>query len=128
MSKKFSLSERFASFRFAWKGIRSLLVEEHNARIHLIATIAVMIAGFVAGLDADEWRWVMLAILLVWLTEAINTAIERLGDAITKDHHPQIGLAKDISAAAVLISSLFSVLIGISIFAPYLIAGGILQQ
>jgi diacylglycerol kinase len=62
-----------------------------------------------------------LAVALVWLSEAFNTAIERLGDAVTDEPHPQIGLAKDVAAAAVMFAVIGAAAIGISVFGPHLI-------
>ncbi|MDQ3143255.1 MAG: diacylglycerol kinase family protein [Pseudomonadota bacterium] len=118
MTKKFKPADRLASFRFAIRGLRTMLVQEHNSRIHLVAAVAVIIAGSALGLDAGEWRWIILAVAMVWLAEAFNTAIERLGDAVSLEHHPQIGIAKDVAAAGVLIASLCASLIGLSIFVP----------
>ena len=64
----------------------------------------------------------MLAIALVWITEALNTAIEQLGDAITTEREPRIGFAKDIAAGAVLVSAITAAAIGALTLAPYLIA------
>jgi len=98
-----------------------MLAQEHNVRIHLAATIAVVIAGAALGLSADEWRWIALAVALVWLAEAFNTALERLGDAISLEHHPQIGIAKDVAAAGVLAASICAALIGLTVFVPHLV-------
>ncbi len=64
----------------------------------------------------------MLAIALVWITEALNTAIEQLGDAITVEREPRIGFAKDIAAGAVLVSAIAAAAIGALTLAPYFIA------
>ena len=69
----------------------------------------------------DEWRWIILAIALVWLAEALNTAIERLADAITIEPNENIGYAKDVAAGAVLAAAIISVVIGLTIFLPRLI-------
>lgn len=121
MSKKFSLAGRFRSFRFAFLGLRYLLSSEHNARLHLLATVAVVSLGSVLRLSFNEWRWLLLAIALVWIAEAFNTALERLGDAVTIEHNPNIGRAKDVAATAVLMASLASALIGLTVFGPHLL-------
>lgn len=64
----------------------------------------------------------MLAIALVWITEALNTAIEQLGDAITTEREPRIGFAKDIAAGAVLVSAIAAAAIGGLTLAPYVSA------
>ena len=73
-------------------------------------------------MSPDEWRWVILAIGLVWLAEAINTAIERLANAITIEPNASIGYAKDVAAGAVLIATIVASAIGLTIFMPHLMA------
>jgi diacylglycerol kinase len=62
----------------------------------------------------------LLAIALVWTTEAINTAIEKIVDFISPDFHPKAGEIKDLAAGAVLIASLFALITGLIIFVPKL--------
>jgi diacylglycerol kinase len=57
----------------------------------------------------------------VWLAEALNTAIERLADAVTLEPNENIGYAKDVAAGAVLAAAIISVVIGLTIFAPHLL-------
>lgn len=121
MSRQFSLADRLRSFRFAYNGLRYLVTSEHNARLHLLATIVVVVLGILTEISLDEWRWLFLAIALVWSAEAFNTALERLGDAVSLEHNPKIGHSKDVAATAVMIASLLSVLIGLTIFGPYLV-------
>lgn len=97
-----------------------MVISENNARIHLLASIVVISTGIYVELSAQEWLWIALAIALVWILEAINTAIEALVDLASPDFHPLAGKAKDIAAAAVLIASIFAVIVGIIIFFPKL--------
>ncbi|WP_294120417.1 diacylglycerol kinase family protein [Sphingomonas sp.] len=121
MSRRFNLTDRLNSFRFALLGLRYLVASEHNARLHLLATIAVIALGLLFGVSADEWRWLILSIALVWLAEAFNTALERLGNAVSLDHDPNIGRAKDVSATAVLIASIAAAAIGLLVFGPHFV-------
>ena len=121
MSKRFNLTDRLNSFRFALLGLRYLVASEHNARLHLLATIAVIALGLLFGVSPDEWRWLILSIALVWLAEAFNTALERLGNAVSLDHDPNIGRAKDVSATAVLIASIAAAAIGLLVFGPHFV-------
>jgi diacylglycerol kinase len=98
--------------------LRYLIASEHNARIHLAATIAVFVAAYVLSVSATNFLFLVLAIGWVWFAEAVNTAVERLADAVTLEHHPDIKVAKDVAASAVLIASIVSVAIGITIFVP----------
>jgi diacylglycerol kinase (ATP) len=108
------------SFRYAWSGLRHFAVTEHNGWIHAAATAAVLAASISFGLSGDEWRWVILAIALVWLAEAFNTAIERLSDAVTIEPNENIGYAKDVAAGAVLSAAIVATVIGSTIFVPRL--------
>jgi diacylglycerol kinase (ATP) len=94
---------------------------ERNGWLLACAAVVVVAASAFVGLSAEEWRWVVLAIALVLLAEAFNTAVERLGDAITIEPHPLIEFAKNIAAGAVLVAAVTAILIGLSIFLPRLI-------
>lgn len=102
---------RLSSLGHAWRGLRMLLRSEANARIHLAATLAVLVAGAALGLNAGEWALLAFAIALVWVAEALNTAIEHLANALHPERHPLIGQAKDIAAAGVLLAAVGAVAI-----------------
>jgi diacylglycerol kinase len=106
------------SFRFAIKGIFQFFRYENNARIHLLATILVIVLGILFKLERYEWLWVSLAVSLVWITEIINISIEKLTDLISPDYNPLAGKAKDLAAAAVLIAAVFALIVGMVIFLP----------
>lgn len=109
------------SFKYAFQGIW-VLMQENNARFHLFATIVVILTGFLVGLSGTEWSVTCIIIGLVWVAEAFNTALEKLCDFVSAEHHPLIGKVKDLSAAAVLIISGVAVIIGIIIFLPKILA------
>jgi diacylglycerol kinase (ATP) len=121
VTRRFRTIDRLASFGFAAKGLRRMLAEEHNARIHLAATLGVVAAAVLFDVSLDEWRWLLLAIALVWSGEAFNTAVERLGDAVSTERNARVGAAKDMAAAAVLVASIAAGLIGLTIFVPHVI-------
>jgi diacylglycerol kinase (ATP) len=115
----FSITKRAKSFMYAFRGIGILIKTQHNTWIHLFATISVIIFAFVFKLSSYEWALIITAFTLVWLAEALNTAVEFIADTITTDHHPLIEKAKDMAAGGVLISAIGAALIGIMIFWPY---------
>lgn len=110
---------RLKSFVYALQGVAFLVRTQPNARLHLLATILVFIAGGYIGLSRAEWLWIVVAIVLVWSAEAFNTALEQLADALHPERHPGIGRAKDVAAAAVLIAALGAAVIGVLVFMPY---------
>ena len=113
---------RIRSFKYAFRGLWVMIVSQHNAWIHAVATIAVVAVSFYFHLTRAEWCWIILAIISVWTAEAFNTAFEFLTDVASQEFHPLAEKAKDVAAGAVLISAIGSVLIGIVIFGPYVIA------
>lgn len=117
-SQKFSIQKRFNSFKFAFNGLKILLKEEHNARIHVFAAFCVLIAGFIFKISAYEWIAILLVIGLVVALEIINSAIENIADFITLEKHDKIKKIKDLSAAAVLINAIVAMIIGSIIFIP----------
>jgi diacylglycerol kinase (ATP) len=113
---------RLASFVYAWRGIVLLIRTQGNARIHLAATIAMIAAGCALDVGRGEWCLLALAAGLVWVTEAVNTALEVLGNRITTERDEQIGRAKDLAAGAVLLSSIAAAVVGGIVFVPRLSA------
>ena len=108
------------SFQFAFQGVWQFFRQENNARFHLLATFIVAVVGFYVGLKRNEWLWITLAVALVWVTESINTAIEKLVDMVSPGYDTRAGAVKDLAAGAVLLAAIASFIIGTLIFWPYL--------
>ncbi len=121
-NSKNGLSKRIQSFGFAFKGICELVKSEPNARIHLIATIAAIAAGFLLKISSTEWCVALIAIALVWAAEAFNTVIERLSDHLFPEYHETARIVKDVSAGAVLISAVAALVCGLIIFLPKILS------
>ncbi len=121
-SQRFSLRARAKSFGFAWAGLRHMVEREHNARIHLGCTLAVIGVSLALGLSREDWRWIVAAIVLVWTAEALNTAIENLCDLVSPGRNERVRIVKDVAAGAVLISAIAAAAIGVLTLWPYLAA------
>ncbi len=119
--EKFSWRKRARSFGYAFEGIRTLLKDEHNSRIHLCAIIAVIAAGAFLGLSPTEWCIVALCCGSVITAEAMNSAIEAIADLVSRERHPLIKKAKDVAAAGVLVSAIAAAAAGLIIFIPKII-------
>ncbi len=117
-NESFSLRKRLNSFRAAANGIRLLIKYEHNARIHLVIFVLVIIFGFLLKISMNQWLAVTFAAGLVLACECLNSAVEYLSDQITTEFSENIKKAKDIAAAGVLIAAAASVAIGLMIFIP----------
>lgn len=120
LSKKTSgyLGKRLSSFAYAASGFRVFLQEEPNGRIHLVATILVVVAGFLFGINLVEWVLVVFAVGLVLTAEIFNTAIENIADFLTTETNDKIKRIKDLAAAGVLVSALTAFVIGVCVFLP----------
>jgi diacylglycerol kinase len=117
---KFSILARLKSFKYAFAGIKHVIVHEHNARVHLAATILIVIAGLYFNLSTYEWIAIIFAITLVWITEMLNTIIEMFVNHLWPSYNPLAGRIKDIAAAVVLVCAIMSVIIAAFIFLPKL--------
>jgi diacylglycerol kinase len=117
-NNKFSLAERIRSFRYAFRGIASLLRDEHNARIHLAILLAVIAAGILLKISLSDWIAILIVSGLVFISECFNTAIENLADLIADQPNEYIRKAKDVAAAGVLLSAVISVAVGLIVFIP----------
>ena len=102
----------------AFNGIKMAFKEEPNFRIHVVATIMVLAAGLYFKLSTTEWLAIVIVIGLVLLTELLNTAIENIADFISPERHEKIKTIKDIAAAAVLISAIVALVVGLLVFVP----------
>lgn len=110
---------RKRSFGYAINGL-SALYRETNARIHALATALVIALGVTLGLKPLEWTLLAIAATVVWVAEALNTALEALSDAAVPEHSPHIAVAKDVAAGAVLLASLGALAVGLLVFGPHL--------
>jgi diacylglycerol kinase len=108
---------RAHSIKYALHGFAALLKQEPNCRIHLAATVVAVIAGFVRHLSQGQWIAIIFAIGIVWITEALNTCIEKLCNIWCDNQlHDEVKVIKDIAAAAVLAAAIVSVIIAIIVF------------
>lgn len=118
MSSQKYLHGRARSFRYAFQGIATLFRTQPNAKIHLIATLLVIGMGFLLEVSLAEWGFLAIAVTGVWVTEAVNTAIEFVVDLASPEYHDLAGKAKDVAAAAVLIAAIGAVVIAVIVFGP----------
>jgi diacylglycerol kinase len=106
------------AFRNAVAGLQYMLGTQRNARIHLAATILVIVTGIWLKLSITNWVLIVIAIGLVWVAEMFNTALECFFDLVEPEENQIVKAGKDTSAAAVLITSLLSAVIGLLVLGP----------
>lgn len=111
-------SKFLRSFVIGFLGLAHAVRSEQNVRIHCVAAVGVVVAGFVFALAAWEWIVVVFCIGLVISAECMNTAVERLADRITLDVDPLIKRAKDCGSAGVLVVAIMAAVVGGVVFVP----------
>lgn len=119
-SEPFSFSSRLRSFSYAINGVLKLVRTEHNAWIHSVATVSVFGLAWQCEVSRLDWVILLLAVSMVWVAEALNTAVEYLANAVSLEFNQHIKHAKDIAAGAVLLAALFAATLGLLVFYPYL--------
>ena len=119
--EKFSIAKRLKSFTYAFNGLRILFREEHNSRIHLFATVCVIVAGVLLKLSILEWVAIAFAVGLVFSGEIFNSSIEDLADVVCPERDNRIKKVKDMAAAAVLVNAIAAATIGLLVFLPKII-------
>ncbi|MFD2926005.1 diacylglycerol kinase family protein [Halobacillus naozhouensis] len=111
---------KLIGLRFALNGLKEVFLTERNFRIHLIVASMACLLGAYLKISWTEWAVLITMISLVLTMEVINSSIERVLDYLAPEHHPLAGIIKDMAAAAVLITAIGSVFVGICIFFPKL--------
>jgi diacylglycerol kinase (ATP) len=114
------LNQFFDSLYTAFKGVVYVVRVERNARLHLIIAIAALVLGVALGVSNAEMAAIFFAIIIVFTSEIVNTALEKTLDLIEPNHNEQVRVVKDIAAGAVLVSAIGAAAIGLAIFTPYL--------
>ncbi|OQY01121.1 MAG: diacylglycerol kinase [Bacteroidetes bacterium 4572_117] len=117
-NRKFSIKTRVKSFKYALNGLRILIRDEHNSRIHLFAAVGAIILAVVLDISNTEWLAIVIVVAMVFSLEIINSAIESLADFVSPHYNKIIKKVKDLSAAAVFVSALTSIVVAVIIFVP----------
>jgi len=118
---KFKAQGFFGTFKNARKGFRLVVRSEMNIRVHLIIAVLVLISAYLMNFSALEYCTLIFAIAFVIISEMLNTAIEFALDSIYHNRYSRmVGMAKDISAGAVMFASFVSLLVGVILFGKHI--------
>ncbi len=109
------------SFHYAAQGIHFAFRRDQNLRFHFFMAVVVIAASLVLSVNPFEMGILGVMILLVMVTEMINSAIEQMVDLITKEHRQEAKIAKDVASGMVLLTALGSIIVGVLIFTPHII-------
>lgn len=112
---------RLRSIKFALKGMWLLLTTEDSIKVQVSTALLITLLGFYLEISSVEWMIQCLAIGLVLVAEALNTAVEKVADFVHPDYHEKIGFIKDIAAGAPAFAALISIIIFLIIYLPKII-------
>lgn len=115
-----SLHKFIKSFGFAFEGLKLAVTLDQNVRFHMLIGSIVFLIALLLRIDRFEFLFIVLSIFFVIITEMMNTAIEEMTNLIIQEHRREARIAKDVAAAAVLLSALFALIVGIIVFLPYI--------
>ncbi|MBI2049338.1 diacylglycerol kinase family protein [Candidatus Roizmanbacteria bacterium] len=110
------------SFKHALEGLKWVLKTQPNFKIHIFLSILSILGGWYFKISYVEFLIILTLIFIGLVIEAINTGIEETIDALNKDWSHEVKIAKDVSAASMLIFALGSTIIAAVIFAPRILA------
>lgn len=106
------------SFYFAFSGLKTALKNEPNLRIHLIAATFALTLGAILKLNSIEWLILAFTIFWVISLELLNTVLEAIVNLVSPEVQSYAKIAKDVSAACVLLAAILSVIVGAILFLP----------
>lgn len=112
---------RLASLKYGIAGLLYLLKREQSIQFATVTTVITLIIGIWLGVNSFYWAILALALGAIWITEALNTAIEAAIDLETSEVHPMAKVGKDVASAASLISSIVFVVVVLLILVPRIV-------
>ncbi|TMF89874.1 MAG: diacylglycerol kinase family protein [Chloroflexi bacterium] len=120
-ARRVDLRRTLYSFRHAGRGFAWALSSQANLRVHFVAAAVVLIAALVLRFSVIEFVALVLCFTVVVAAELFNTTLEVLIDYAWPEHHPMIGRAKDVAAAAVLVAAAGAAIVGVLLFARHIL-------
>lgn len=111
------------SLKYAFEGLSYAFKHHRHFKIELFIAFLVIILSFIFNLSTFEFLFLLSAIILVLISEIFNTLIEETLNFVYKEHHQTIKFIKDLSAGAVLIAVIYSLIVGLLIFLPKIFYG-----
>ena len=116
--KKFSLRARINSATHAWRGLGLAFKDSHNMWAGIVVSALAVYLGFILDISINEWLFLIIAIMLVFITETLNSAMEVDINLTSPQYHPFARDTKDIAAGAVLLSNILAIIVALFIFFP----------
>ncbi len=110
------------SLLHAINGIKTAFKSEKNFRIEIYLGLFTLLLSYVLKVTRIEFSIILICFALVLGSELLNSSIEHIVYLASPEYHDLAKKAKDISAAAVLIISVITLIIGLIISVPKIMA------
>ena len=107
-------------FRDAFRGVRCGVSGQSSFLVHGVVTVLVLIAGAVLRVSLTEWCFLTICITIVLAAEMFNSALELLAETVDQQQNSVLGTALDVASGAVLVTVIGAVIVGVTVFVPYL--------
>jgi diacylglycerol kinase len=111
----------FGSFYHAGRGVKDAVKQEPNLKIHIIFALLAVVGAFILHFSYIEFAIIVLTIAMVFVLELINTTLETVVDIVSPEIQEKARIAKDVSAAGVLLAAIASIIIVALLFLPKII-------
>jgi len=108
------------SFRYAFRGLWYVLRTQRNVRVHLGIAACVVIVGIWLKVSLSQWAILVLTVGSVLVSEVLNTVAETLVDLVSPGYHPLARVVKDVTAGAVMLTTIVSMIVGLLVLGPSL--------
>ena len=115
------LRKKLENIRYTYRALARMWREERSFRIQTWSTVPFLALAAFLRISALEWALILFGCFMLVALEFVNTAFERLGDAVTNQHNPLVGNAKELASAAVFVSGLGLAVILAVVLIPRLI-------
>lgn len=109
----------YKSLLYSIKGVFWMLKSERNFQLEVLALIVNLFLIVYFKLNSTDAALIILVCFLVLITEALNTAVEKICDFVEPNFNKKIGLIKDIAAGAVILATFLSIIVGILVYSNY---------
>lgn len=110
------------SFEYAFEGLRTALKQEPNFRIHIVMAVFALSMGVILKLSTIEWLLLAFTIFYVLTLELLNSVMEAFVNLVSPEYKHFAKVAKDVSAACVLLAAFLSVIVGFVLFLPKILS------
>ena len=114
--------DRASSLGYALAGWLYMVRRQKNTRIQAVASILIMVVAVWLEIGLTELAVLILTITMVWMAEFMNAAVEAAINIAAPGLHPMAKVGKDVASAAVLLGVVASVIVGLLILGPPLLA------